>query len=86
MDDKQNKIPLSIKIEPALLERIDKLAGKADLTRSKFITNIIEASVDALEDCQKVGIFQITLLLRDFEESMKAWSGKWRDKKVDIKG
>lgn len=84
MEDKQNKIPVSIKIDPELLARLDKLAEKGGLTRSKLLTNIIEVSVDTLENCQKVGFLQFSLLLRDLGESMNKWSVGWKNKKVKI--
>lgn len=63
-----------------LVARIDRLAEKGDVPRSKLLLNIVEMSVDFLESTQKVGIFQLSLLLRDAADSLKNVSKKWKAK------
>ena len=68
-----------------VLERLDKLAKLGDMPRSKLIANLVEVGVDTLEDCQKVGLLQASLLIRNMGESLKAWAKKMREKK-DLNG
>lgn len=68
-----------------VLERLDKLAEITDLPRQKLISNLVEAGVEACEDCQKVGLLQFSLLMRDMKKHMKEWAGKI-SKKQDLEG
>ena len=63
-----DKKALTVWIDTGLMERIDKLAEKADITRSKLVTNMIEVSVETLEKSQKVGLLQLSLIMRDMED------------------
>lgn len=64
-----------------LVARIDRLAEKGDVPRSKLILNIVEMTVDFLESTQKVGVFQLSLLIRDAADSLKNVSKKWKEKR-----
>jgi len=64
-----------------LVARIDRLAEKGDVPRSKLMLNMVEMSLDFLESTQKVGIFQLSLLLRDAADSLKNVSKRWKEKK-----
>ena len=62
-------------------ERLDKLAEKGDIPRSKLVLNMVEVSLDFLESTQKVGILHIAILFRDAGVKLKELSKKWKDKK-----
>lgn len=64
----------SIRLTTDLVARIDLLAAKADIDRSRLIRNILQLQVETLERADKVGIFSLVLLLRDMEESLKGWA------------
>ncbi len=64
-----------------LVERIDRLAEKGDLPRSKLIFNLVEIGVDYLEATEKVGILQLAILIRDAEGLLKTASKKWKERK-----
>lgn len=64
-----------------IVERLDKLAETADLPRQKLIANMVTVGVETIEDCQKIGVLQISLLFRDLGESMKVWAKKMKDRK-----
>jgi hypothetical protein len=64
---------VTIWLPEALIARADKLAEKAEMERGKLLRNIIEVGVETLEDTQKVGLLQVSLLLRDMSESLKGW-------------
>jgi predicted DNA-binding protein len=61
-------------------ERLDRLAEKADLPRSKLVLNMIEVMLSYAEMTNKVGILQMSLLLRDAGEKLIEVATKWRDK------
>lgn len=64
-----------------VLERLDRLAKKGDRPRSKLIANLVEAGVETIEDCEKVGLLQLTLIIRDMKNSMSDWAKKMRERK-----
>jgi predicted transcriptional regulator len=64
-----------------IAERLDRLAEKSDIPRSKLVLNMVEMSVDFLEKTQKVGILHLAILFRDAGEKLKDVSKKWKDKK-----
>jgi metal-responsive CopG/Arc/MetJ family transcriptional regulator len=76
---------VAIWMEKGLLERVDKLAEKAEVTRSKLIGNMVEMTTKSLERADAFGILSIAILLRDFEVSMKAWVNQMRDEGSDLK-
>ena len=64
-----------------IAERLDKIAEKGDIPRSKLVLNMVEVSLDFLESTQKVGILHLALLFRDAGVKLKELSKKWKDKK-----
>ena len=60
--------------------RLDWLAEKADIPRSKLILNMVEVCVGYAEKTEKVGILQMSLLLRDAGEKLIEVAKKWREK------
>jgi len=66
--EKGDKQAVTIWIDKTLAERIDKLAMKADITRSRLITNILEVVVGHLEKLNKLGVWATMRVFRDVEE------------------
>jgi hypothetical protein len=64
-----------------IAERLDNLAEKGDIPRSKLVLNLVEIGIDFLEATHKVGILHLALLFRDAGDKLKEVSKKWRDKK-----
>lgn len=60
-------------LKPSLVGRIDGLAKRADLSQGRMIENMLEVMTETLESSEKVGVFQLSLLLRDLREGMKGW-------------
>ena len=52
MADGNKKVSFDCPID--VLERLDKLAKRGDIPRSKLIANLVEVGVETLEDCQKI--------------------------------
>jgi len=64
-----------------VVERLDRLAEKGDIPRSKLILNMVETTLTFLETTQKVGILQLSILLRDAGDKLKDLGKKWSEKK-----
>jgi hypothetical protein len=65
-----------------IAERLDNLAAKGDIPRSKLVLNFVEIGLDFLEATQKVGILHLAILFRDAGDKLKEVSKKWKDKKT----
>lgn len=65
---------VSVWLEPELIARMDKLVQKAEISRAKFIENILRMSVEELEVVDKLGIFKFSLILRDLREGIHGWA------------
>lgn len=58
-----------------LITRADRLADKADMERGRLLRNMIQSGVEMLESSEKVGVLQLSLLMRDIEDAVKEmWS------------
>ncbi len=72
---------VTIWINKGLVERIEKLAVKGDLTRSKLITNIIEVGVEELEVMNKFGLWSTARIF----ENIRQWLRKRHEKGKKVK-
>jgi hypothetical protein len=78
------KDQISLRIPNEVLIRLDEIAKLADIDRSKLIVNILDEGSKALLASRKVGILQLSLLLRDMEEWMNKWAtGMSKKKTID---
>jgi hypothetical protein len=68
-----------------VLNRIDRLANKAGISRSRLVSNLVDEGVKGLERADMVGILDFSLLMRDFSEGVKSWANQVRDEGHDIK-
>lgn len=60
-------------LKPSLVERVDGLAQRADLSQGRMVENMLEVMTETLEASERVGVFQLSLLLRDLRQGMKGW-------------
>jgi hypothetical protein len=70
----QDGVKVSIMLDRQMLELVDRLAVKADMERGRLIRNILEMNCRALEQSERVGLFQMSVLLRDLGEDLKVWA------------
>ena len=56
----------TIWFDEGVLDRIDRLAKRGDINRSRLIRNLTLIGVDYLEACEKFGVLQTALVMRDF--------------------
>lgn len=84
MTEKKKQIsPIQFKPSRELDERLDRLSEKADLSKAQLVNNIVNEVSKDLEMCEKVGIYQFSVLLRNMGESLSEWSERIKMKKVD---
>ena len=79
MDTK--KISLNIPVD--IINRIDLLAEKAEMDRTRLMVNMLDECSKTLIATNKVGIYQFSILMRDLGEKMSTWAKRIKDKKVD---
>ena len=70
---KRNGRTVGLWLEKDLIARVDALAAKAGISRSKLMANIIELNMKSLERADSVGILSMAILIRDLEEGLKGW-------------
>lgn len=83
MEKESKKISLVINVDT--LKRIDKIAQKGDISRAQLMNNILEMGVGGLESCERIGLLQTTVLVRDMAHNVMEWAKKTKgkDKKLD---
>ncbi|MBW2108891.1 MAG: hypothetical protein JRI36_09535 [Deltaproteobacteria bacterium] len=77
----QKKISLNIPTE--VLGRIDTLAEKAGIDRTRLMVNILDETSKTLIATEKVGILQFSVLMRNLSEWLEKWSKSVKSKKVE---
>ena len=80
----ENKAAVTCWIDKKNIDRLDKLAEKAGLTRSKLAENLLEIGVDQLEVLRTLGIMSTALVFRDLKESIQKWNEQ-QSKKMGVK-
>jgi predicted DNA-binding protein len=63
---------ISIRLTSDQLDRLQRLADKAGVTRHKLITNLITGGLENLEDLDKIGLLRALILLRNGEDFLKS--------------
>lgn len=81
---KTEKAKISLWVDSEVLERIDDLAKMGGITRTKLMNNMLDETSKTLRACGKVGILQVSLLIRDMGENLSDWAVRLRGKKIDI--
>ncbi|MBW2073111.1 MAG: ribbon-helix-helix protein, CopG family [Deltaproteobacteria bacterium] len=62
---------IAITIAPQLLERIDKLASSSQMSRSRFIENLLAAGVDVFEELEGTGLWSASKVMAQIKERLK---------------
>ena len=70
-DSHEGQKGVTIWFDDAVLERIDHLALRGDITRSRLVRNLTMVGVEYLETCEKFGVLQTALVIRDFGDRLK---------------
>lgn len=82
---KKNGRTVCLWLDDDLVVRVDALAEKSGITRSKILANMIEMNVKSLERADSAGILPLVLLMRDLEEGLKGWVRQVKDEGDRIK-
>ena len=80
--EKDGKVVISLWIDKELVEKLDYFADKAGITRSKILSNIIEAAVHDLGILSKLGIMRIVKFFLDMREAIKNVGTEYKDKQI----
>jgi hypothetical protein len=75
------KEQISLRIEKEVLNRIDEIANLAEMDRSRLIVNILDEATKTLISTKKVGILQLSFLLRNMGEWMNRWAENIKKKR-----
>ncbi|MFZ5562867.1 MAG: hypothetical protein ACOZBW_02370 [Thermodesulfobacteriota bacterium] len=77
---------ISFNVPDEILERIDRLAEQAQIDRTRLIINILDETSKTLEFTGKVGLFQVSLLIRDMNDFIKeTWAKSIKAKKIELR-
>ncbi len=79
------KVPL-ITFRPTkeLSDRLDRLAEAAQMKKARLVMNIVDECSKTLEFTKKVGVLQLSVLLRNLGEKMNEWAKDMRSKEVKL--
>jgi len=77
------KEKISFWVPKDMLERLDRIAKIADVDRTKLILNMLDEFSKTLDASGKVGILQLSVLIRNFGEKMNEWAKNVKKKKVE---
>jgi len=66
-----------------VLERLDQIAKKADMDRTKLMVNILDECSKSLLASEKIGLLQFTILMRNLAEKMEEWAKTVKKKKIE---
>jgi hypothetical protein len=71
MEEKTEKVRTHVWVNRECLEAAGRLAKKAGMSRNRLLANVLEVNIESLEASDKVGVFQLSFLLRDLAERLK---------------
>jgi len=69
--EKGDKMAMTIWVDKKLATKVENLAEKGGLTRSKFLANLIEVGVEEIEWADKIGMWALARVFQDFREKIK---------------
>jgi hypothetical protein len=72
----QQKFTVCGRVDEKVFNRLNKLAGKAGISQSRLIGNMIEVSLDYLEFMDQIGVIAFTRVFDDMREKLKSDPGR----------
>lgn len=82
---KRDGLTVGVWLQRDLVDRLDSLAERAGITRSKLLANMIEMNVTSLERADSAGILPLVLLMRDLQEGLRGWCRQIEDDPETVK-
>lgn len=68
---KTSEMPIPLKIDKNVIERLERLAEKSDLSRQRLAQNIIKTGLEETETARKIGLTKVAITVRDMHDSFK---------------
>jgi len=84
--EKGDKQAVTIWIDKGLVDRLEALAAKCDITRSKLITNLVEVGAEELEVMNKLGLWATARVFEDIRQYFRKRHQKGQEKNTADKG
>lgn len=63
-----SEMPIPLRIDKSLIERLESIAEKADMSRQRLAQNIIKTGLEELETARKYKLTDIALKVRDLQD------------------
>lgn len=79
---KDGKIAVSFWVEKDIADKLDYLAEKGGITKSKLLSNIVEVVVHDMMIVDKLGIIKLGRFYYELREGIKNKTTKYKDKKI----
>ncbi|SKA13252.1 hypothetical protein SAMN02745119_02777 [Trichlorobacter thiogenes] len=70
-DMKPSEMPVPLRINKAIVDRLDRLSVKVDLKRQRMARNILTVGLEELESARKVKLTNVALAIRDIHDLFK---------------
>lgn len=71
MSEKKEGVTLSLWVDQATIERLDRISEKLETSRSKLAAQLLEAGLDDAEILAKTDTLQLVTFLRGMKESAR---------------
>ena len=72
--EKGDKMAVTIWLDKKIVDRVDRLADKGGLTRSKLMANLIEVGSEDVVLSEKLGLWAVARIFRDMADRLKKGS------------
>jgi len=69
-ETKASEMPIPLRIEKKIIDRLELLAEKGDISRQRLAQNIIKYGLEETESARKYGLTTVALKVRDLHEAM----------------
>jgi hypothetical protein len=78
--EKDEKVVVSIWVDKKVVKDLDYIADKGGLTRSKLLSNILEASAHDLMELDKLGVIRMSTFFWDMRDALKNARSQFKNK------
>jgi len=69
--EKEPKIQQTVMLKPSVVKELEQLADRLGLTKSQFMSNIIESGLDEAKTLEKLGVFKTLKFGQDIIKKFK---------------
>lgn len=70
-DTASGEKPIPIKLDDNFIDRLDKLASKAELSRHQLMKNLLQVGLEEVEAFAKIGAIRLAVIIRDLPKSLR---------------